>query len=513
MTSLTEPRVASAPIAAPRLVGSLPRTVITPRVAPAVERRQQWQRRYRSRLRLTDMAIVLGSVGIAAWIQIAGFAQLGVGDVSDAPWQYLRVSIITVALWLLALAAFQTRATSIVGHGSQEYRRVAHATALAFGILAIGFVILQSQGIRSQLLIALPLGVIGLVVGRWANRRWLVRQRQTGEYIARAIVVGRKKDVEALTAAVHTDDIEGYHIVGVSLSDSDDASVRVGEHTYRAVGTLNTAATVAAQLGADAVIVASTPENDPQFVKRLSWQLEGTAAELVLSSPLVDIAGPRMSLKPVEGMPLIQVEIPTFEGGRYLLKRAMDIAISAMALVVVGLLTPAIAIAIKVDNPGPVFFRQERVGRDGRIFRMVKFRSMRVTAEAERAALVAQNEGSGPLFKMKVDPRVTRVGKFLRRYSLDELPQFWNVLVGDMSIVGPRPPLPDEVTAYDGTVYRRLYIKPGITGPWQVSGRSNLTWDESVRLDLRYVENWSAMNDLILIWRTVAVMAKPEGAY
>src|SRR5690606_14098833 len=257
----------------------------------------------------------------------------------------------------------------------------------------------------------------------------------------------------------------------------------------------------------------SRPDGDPDFVKRLSWQLEGTAAELVLSSRLADVAGPRISLRQVDGLPLIRVRIPTYEGGVHLLKRALDVVVSVLALVPIALVTPAIALCIVADSPGPVFFFQERVGRDGRTFRMVKFRTMRTDAEQQLAALREQNEGAGLLFKLKDDPRVTRVGRVLRKLSLDELPQFWNVLVGDMSVVGPRPPLPSEVTAYDGTVFRRLYIKPGITGLWQVSGRSDLSWDESVRLDLRYVENWSVIDDLRIMWRTARVMFRPTGAY
>jgi len=233
----------------------------------------------------------------------------------------------------------------------------------------------------------------------------------------------------------------------------------------------------------------------------------------VLSSRLTDVAGPRISLRQVDGLPLIQVKIPTYEGGVHLLKRALDIAVSTIALIPIGLVSLVLVPLIKLDSPGPAFFFQERVGRDGKTFQIVKFRSMKTDAEQQLAALRAKNEGAGLLFKMKDDPRVTRVGRILRKLSLDELPQFWNVLVGDMSVVGPRPPLPSEVTAYDGTVYRRLYIKPGITGLWQVSGRSDLSWDESVRLDLRYVENWSVMNDLQIMWRTAKVMVQPNGAY
>lgn len=508
---LVTPRAAVATATATAAIAdALPRLFITPRLAPAVERRQAWERRYRRRLALADSVIVLVSAALAAWIQIATIARV---ELADAPWQYGRVFIATVLIWWLMLAAFQTRARGIVGHGTHEYRRVAHATGMAFGVLAIGFVLLQSQGLRTQLLIALPVGTAGLLVGRWGARRWLSRQRQNGEFFSRALVIGTRRDVEYVIKSVRDDDRMGYRIVGVTLDGDDAKDLVVDGQTFRAMGTPDTAQMVAAQLSADAVIVASTPDGDHEYLKRLSWQLEGTASELVLSSPLADVAGPRMSLKPVEGLPLVQVQIPTFEGGRYMLKRAVDIVLAAGALLFIGLLAPWIALAIKLDSPGPVFFRQTRVGRDGHEFRMVKFRSMCNDAEERRGELMDRNEGSGPLFKMRSDPRVTRVGSLLRKYSLDELPQFWNVLVGDMSIVGPRPPLPSETRSYGGSTYRRLFIRPGITGPWQVGGRSSLSWDESLRLDLRYVENWSLTQDLLIMARTGREMIRPTAAY
>nr|BFF09362.1 hypothetical protein GCM10025699_06650 [Microbacterium flavescens] len=233
----------------------------------------------------------------------------------------------------------------------------------------------------------------------------------------------------------------------------------------------------------------------------------------MLCNRLTDVAGPRLSLRPLDGLPLVQVKIPEFEGGMHAVKRATDIGLALFALVPILLLTPILAVIIKRGSPGPVLFRQLRVGRDGRQFWMLKFRTMTADAEGQRDALLVGNEASGPLFKLKQDPRVTRVGAVLRKYSLDELPQFLNVLRGDMSIVGPRPPLPSEVTTYDGAVCRRLYIKPGITGLWQISGRSDLSWDDSVRLDLRYVENWSIATDLMIMWRTAKVMIAPKGAY
>lgn len=497
------------PVSAPRAGDADVRVQVTPRRQPALERRQLWERRYRLRLRLTDFAIVLTVTFATAVIQ--GFI-IAPELLLEDPRVYGRVFLLTAALWLIALAALQTRDTRIMGSGVTEYKRVAHATGLAFGVLAIAFVIIQSSGLRMQLLIALPAGTVGLLAGRWAWRRWLIGKRKFGHYVSRAVVVGRRADVEYVIRTLRKDPLHGHLVVGTTVDD-DKGDVVVDSHHYGVVGTLNTVAQVANVLAADTIIVAGRTDEDPDFIRRLSWQLEGTASELVLSSRLVDVAGPRISLQQIEGLPLIHVQIPTFEGGRHMVKRGFDIVMSSLALLVIGVALPIIALAIAIDSRGPIFFRQVRVGRDGKTFGMVKFRSMKTTAEAELAALLAANEGSGPLFKMKSDPRITRVGRVLRKFSVDELPQFWNVLIGDMSIVGPRPPLPSEVTAYDGRVFRRLYIKPGITGLWQVSGRSDLTWDESVRLDLRYVENWSLMSDLMIMWRTVKVMISPKGAY
>jgi exopolysaccharide biosynthesis polyprenyl glycosylphosphotransferase len=325
-------------------------------------------------------------------------------------------------------------------------------------------------------------------------------------------VAGDRADVEYVIRTLQAREY-GFHVVGVALFGTDRTPVVVGDRRYPVRGSVERVADIASRIGADTIVVASRPENDSSFVRELSWQLEGTAANLVLSNQLTDVVGPRISFRPVEGLPMLQIRIPSYEGGYYLLKRGLDISVAALALACIGVITPLLALVIKLDSPGPVFFAQQRVGRDGRLFTMYKFRTMVVDAEQRLTELQQQNEGAGLLFKMRQDPRVTRVGAVLRKLSIDELPQFWNVLRGEMSVVGPRPPLPDEVTAYDGRIVRRLYVKPGITGPWQVSGRSDLSWDESVRLDLSYVENWSLMSDLQIMWRTARVMVQREGAY
>lgn len=492
----------------PRLV---PReAAMAPRASETLASRQQWERRYRRLLRVSDSAVIMLACMLASVFSLLATAP---HILAADPWLLVRVPLSAAVIWLVTLSLFNTRDASIMGAGVGEYKRVAHATGLAFGVLAIVYVLFEWDGVRTQLSFALPAGIVALVWSRWLWRRWLCRQRALGRYSSRTVIVGARGEVEYALRTLGHEGRLGYNVVGVTILDAAPPTLVVDGNVYAVTHGADAVGATASALRADTIVVASQPAGDPTFIKRLAWDVEGTAAEVVLSSRIADVAGPRMSLRPVEGMPLIHVKIPQFEGGAYLLKRGLDLCVATVALLAFAPVALVIAALIKVDDPGPVFFRQSRVGRDGREFRMLKFRSMRVDAEAQLAALREANDGAGPLFKLKDDPRVTRVGKILRRYSLDEVPQFWNVLIGEMSVVGPRPPLPDEVSTYDTAVSRRLYIKPGITGPWQVGGRSDLTWDESVRLDLRYVENWSVLGDLQLMWRTARVMIRPEGAY
>lgn len=493
------------PVSAPRAVHEHLTTSVAPAAQPAVEYRRRWERRFARRLLWTDTLIVVAATTVAQAVELRMHPTSLIGAVA--------VPLLAATMWLTMLAAFRSRAASVFGVGAGEYRRVAHATGLAFGALAIAVVLTGAPGARLQLLFTLPIGLFSLLLGRWAWRRWLTVQRRSGLYTARTIVSGTREDVEYVIRTLHREGPGGYQVLGAATADGDDSPIVVDGRSYPVVGTAHTVASRARQLMADSIIVASRPQDDPDYIKQLGWQLEGTAAELILSSQLADVVGPRISLEPVDGLPLIHVRIPEFKGGQHVLKRATDIVFASLALLMISVVWVFIAVLIKLDDGGPVLFRQTRIGRNGEEFQILKFRTMRVTAEAELAALLAQNQGSGPLFKLKQDPRITRVGRVLRKLSLDELPQFWNVLKGDMSVVGPRPPLPSEVSEYNGTVYRRLYIKPGITGLWQVSGRSDLSWDESVRLDLRYVENWSVMSDLMIMWRTAHAMVRPNGAY
>jgi exopolysaccharide biosynthesis polyprenyl glycosylphosphotransferase len=270
-----------------------------------------------------------------------------------------------------------------------------------------------------------------------------------------------------------------------------------------------------AAYGADTVIVTSSHDLPPRRIRELSWSLEPGRRHLVVAPGLTDVGGPRIHVRPAAGLPLVHIETPRYEGFRSTAKRAFDIASAGAGILLLAPLLVVIALAIRIGSPGPVLFRQPRVGRGGERFDMLKFRSMVVDAEARLAEIVevGRRETNGVMFKMRDDPRVTPIGRFLRRYSLDELPQLFNVLVGSMSLVGPRPPLEREVAVYENHVNRRFLVKPGITGLWQVSGRANLSWEETVRLDLYYVENWSLVGDLVILWRTMRAVVGRDGAY
>ncbi|WP_022883440.1 sugar transferase [Glaciibacter superstes] len=471
----------------------------------------RWARRYRTRLRVTDICIVIAAVLLALFVRFGALhIPASVGALQPRYW---AVSALIVITWVLALAAFHTRDSRVVGVGATEYKQVVTASMVAFGLLAITFLALQVDIIRGHFVLALPLGIAGLVLSRWLWRKWLLHQRVFGHYLARVIVVGDRDDVAYVVRQIDLKSGAAYDVVGAALEPGDAAAVAASGHVVPVVSDLDHVAQAATSLSVDTVIVAGQPTGGSQFIRNLGWNLESTSAELVLSSRLTDVAGPRIHFRPVEGLPLIHVEIPHFDGAKHVLKRTLDVGASALSLVVLAPVLIAIGLFIKLDSPGPMLFSQQRCGRNGDSFRMLKFRSMVQTAEDDLAGLQGQNQASGLLFKIRNDPRVTRVGRFIRKYSLDELPQLWNVLVGEMSLVGPRPPLPQEVERYESHVRRRLYIKPGLTGMWQINGRSNLSWEDSVRLDLYYVENWSLTGDLMIIWRTFKTVIKPAGAY
>lgn len=484
-------------------------TPTSPRVAARRSPEALLTRRYLTRLCISDAVVIALAMGITFALRL-----IGNGAVERSA--ILPTAAICAAVgvcWYLMLGVIGCRDRRQLGVGAAEYKNLVGGSIIVFGALGIADLLIGAH-LGREYAAALPAGVVGLALSRWGWRRWLSSRGEQRRFLRRALIVGSRDDVRYVMRQIRESGGPSFNVVGAAVAELGDPYLSDGKGRVPVLAGYGNVAAAAAAAEVDAVIVASQPHDDGEFVRNLSWSLEGCGADLVLASRLVDVAGPRVHFTPVQGLPLIHVAIPRFEGGKHVLKRAVDLVGASFALVLLSPVFLAIALVIKLDDGGPVFFRQTRVGKDGSLFSMVKFRSMVPDAEARLAQLRGESDdGNGLLFKLREDPRVTRVGKVLRKYSIDEFPQFWNVLIGEMSLVGPRPPLPTEVAEYETPVHRRLYIKPGLTGLWQINGRSDLSWDESVRLDLYYVENWSLAGDLMILWRTVRVMLRPVGAY
>lgn len=473
-----------------------------------------WQRKYARRLYLTDfLTIVLAVFGSQFVWQSSRAAdlQIQLTQLRTFSFGYSIVSIALCLLWMLSLRLFDTRDNQVIGSGAEEYRRLVDATIRVFGFVAITMYLLKSELGRGYFLTALPVGLILLILGRWAWRQWLVRRRRQGAYLHRTLLVGQHLKSVHVAQAILRHSAAGMLPVG-ALTESESASGEVAPGVP-VLGGFADVLDAVERVNADTVAFTGTDDINPQDLRELGWSLEQKGVSLVVAPALTDVAGPRIHARPVAGLPLIHVDYPIFEGARYSAKRIFDIATSVFGLLVLSPVLVGIAVAVRRDDSGPALFRQVRMGLNGNEFKMLKFRSMVVGAEDLLPGLLDSTDGNGVLFKIKQDPRITRVGGFLRRYSLDELPQLVNVLRGDMSLVGPRPPLVHEVEQYDEWTHRRFLVKPGITGQWQVSGRSDLSWDDSVRLDLYYVENWSLVGDLIILYRTVKTVIQARGAY
>ena len=397
-----------------------------------------------------------------------------------------------------------------IGDGPDEFQSVIRAGVLAVAVMGVVAFSLQLLLPRRAVLIAVPLTVLVTAVARWLWRRRLHRRRGAGAAMVRTLVVGEPLAVAQVTGDLAREKHHGLDVVGACIPvRGPDIDTAAGVDV---LGVLSQVPQVVVDHGIDAVIVVGSKLTGPSL-RRLSWALESTGAELMVAPGLIEVTGPHVSLRPTAGLSLLRVERPSDRSGRLLgkavLDRALGLAIALATLPVVGLA----ALAVRLTSAGPVFYPQQRVGRDGVEFTMLKLRSMVQDADRIREDLLEHNEGDGLLFKMRSDPRITPVGRFLRRFLIDELPQLWNVVRGDMSLVGPRPPLVSEYEQYHDDVHRRLRVRPGLTGLWQVSGRSDLTWEESVRLDLRYVDNWSLAMDLQILWKTARAVLVGSGAY
>jgi exopolysaccharide biosynthesis polyprenyl glycosylphosphotransferase len=470
-----------------------------------VLRRRRWEHRY-ARLLLGYDALVGVVAAMSAYL-----LRFPDGSLSWA-YGYALATFAAPLLWVGAIALSGGYEARVLGLGSEEFQRIFRAFV---GLTAtIGFVsyALKADIARGYIVWALPLALLLSFFGHYGFRKRIHRGRSRGRYTYRVITVGGEESVADLTAQLRQERYCGMQVVGACLSSGDGA--RLVGLGVPLLGGLEDVAEAVRVSGADTVAVAAGASVGPARLRRLSWQLEGTDTDLVVAPGLMEVAGPRLHIRPMTGLPLLHVEEPEFAGARLVAKAIVDRSLATIAFVLSVPLMAILWVAVRVSSPGPAIFKQVRTGRDGREFTLLKFRSMYVDAEKRRAELEQRNERSdGLLFKIRDDPRVTPVGRFLRRYSLDELPQLINVMHGKMSLVGPRPPLPEEVALYHDDVRRRLLVKPGLTGLWQISGRSDLDWDDSVRLDLRYVENWSFTLDLMILWKTMSAVVRGRGAY
>ncbi|UPW06031.1 sugar transferase [Rhodococcus pyridinivorans] len=476
--------------------------------------RRSWQQSYIRQLICSDAVVVVLAVAVAHGVRFGQSEPLTVEPVSEV--SYALISAALVGLWLTTLALFRTRSGRVIGAGHSEYQRVVSSTARLFGFIAIIALVFRMDLARGYLAIALPVGLVGLLLSRWVWRKVIARKRARGEFQTSVLVVGGARAVRHMARTFARKDGEGYRVVGVCVPRYSGAPGDVIDVDGREITVYGDEHSVVEALklsGADTVVVTATETLGSEGLHDLVWQLEPLDTDLVVATGVVDVAGPRIEMRPVAGLPLIHVEKPSYHGAKRSGKRIFDLAFASLALLVLAPVFAVVALLIKLEDRGPVFYKAERIGLDGEPFGMIKFRSMVTNADKMVHQLLEQNEGAGPLFKMKNDPRTTRVGKVMRRFSIDELPQFLNVIRGEMSVVGPRPPLRREVEAYDGRVQRRLLVRPGVTGLWQVSGRSDLSWDESVRLDLSYVENWSMVSDVLIIGKTIKAVLASDGAY
>ncbi|WP_066039236.1 sugar transferase [Herbiconiux solani] len=476
----------------------------------------RWREIYARRLLVTDF-LVLAWVVFGVQIAWFGFDSTNVAfsqNVGDLAVSYTAISIIVLAAWMVYLQIYGTRGYRVIGTGTQEYRLLADATIRLFGSVAIIAFLFRIDFARGYILIAFPLGLLVLIFSRWMWRQWLGVKRAQGTFTSRVVLVGSIASVVHIARELNSRPQAGYQVVGVCLPNGH-LDVDASDLHVPVLGDLDGVLSALRTSSADTVVITSADSLPPQRVRELSWSLEPGKQHLVVAPSLVDIGGPRIHTRPVAGLPLIHVETPRYDGGKRFAKRAFDVMSSGLGILILLPVLGLLAMVVRLNSAGPVLFRQERIGYHGENFRMLKFRSMVVDAEARLAALQAaeRDKGNRVMFKMKDDPRITSVGRFLRRYSLDELPQLFNVFAGSMSLVGPRPPLQAEVEQYEQHVHRRFLVKPGVTGLWQVSGRSNLSWEDTVRLDLYYVENWSITGDLVILWKTVRAVFAREGAY
>lgn len=480
---------------------------------PARKRFATWSRRY--------LILVAGADALVGGISAAVPA-----SISDTLSWGNRVTLLCVlglVIWPAAIALCRGYRRNRIGIGFDEPGAVMRAgmvvvvaVALPAGLMAVPTGSLDPTGaLKLYALLKLvatgtPFAVLLSLLVRFLARRVLHFVQRRGRSLRHVLVVGSFGAAQQLSERIQREPDAGMKVIGLCLPSAE--LPRPVVDGIPVLGSLRQVSEVARGMGCDAVAVTSDDATRYNYLRELAWSLEGAGVELLVDPGLVEVAGPRMHIRPLLGFPLLHVEEPHFTGWRRAIKRVSDLVLASLGLLIISPLMLVIAAVVKLQDGGPVIFRQARIGRDGRPFTMLKFRSMVVDAEVRKLELMQHNEGKGGLFKLSDDPRVTRFGRFLRSFSLDELPQLFNVLAGSMSLVGPRPHLASELAQMPSEASRRSLVTPGLTGLWQVSGRSDLEGIDAIRLDLRYVENWSLTLDLQILWKTISAVLAKRGA-
>jgi exopolysaccharide biosynthesis polyprenyl glycosylphosphotransferase len=468
--------------------------------------RTAWQRSYVRRTVVLDACAAVVGAGAGFLVRFGPD-----GSPSDSNVASIWMAAVLPVVWVLAMLLSRSYERRFLWVGAEEFRRVFGAAVLILAAVATVSWAFKLEVARGFVVVALPLATALTLLLRYAHRSWLHRQRGRGRFQQTMLIVGHRSGIEALHTQIVRAAYHGFRVVGCCLPDDQRGQPTMFDG-IPVLGWLDNVADVVRHHDVDTVAVLPSRDLDGPALRQLGWDLEETPAELLLAPSVTEIVGTRVNIRPVCGLPLLHMERPELRGVRRFAKATLDRVLATLAVVVLLPVLVAIAVAVKVTSRGTVLFRQVRVGRDGKLFSMLKFRSM-VDGADRMPVLRGAHDGNGVLFKLREDPRATPVGRFIRRYSLDELPQMFNVLRGEMSLVGPRPPLPSEVERYGYDMHRRFLVKPGLTGLWQISGRSDLSWEESVRIDVRYVENWSLAFDFMILWKTVGAVLRGPGAY
>jgi exopolysaccharide biosynthesis polyprenyl glycosylphosphotransferase len=456
-----------------------------------------WKPKLRKNLALFDLLTLIFSISFVLTLRFPNTWQ---GRLSDYELRNIVLSLLVLGSWLFFLWFNGSRDINILGFGADEYKRLINATLLSFTFIAFISYIFKLEISRGFVLLVFPFGLLFLFIVRRVLRRRLLRARHYGRYISRVLLLhsGVSDPVEArLAQAQHA----GFSIVH-KIVTAENLKFEIRDIVENALSN-----------NCDQIMVGQSAVISAAELRKLGWALEATNIDLIVAPAVTEIAGPRLKVSNVEGLPLLHLEQPDFSGASRVAKRLLDLSLSIVGLIFISPFLIVIALIIKLYDRGSVLYFQKRIGQNNKEFTVYKFRTMYEGSHEQRAKIMAETNKDPRLAKDPQDPRVTKPGLFLRRWSIDEIPQIINVIKGEMSLVGPRPPLAEEVNKYEKSETRRLLVKPGLTGLWQVSGRSELDWEDAVRLDLYYVENWSLTLDILIIIRTAAAVWRGEGAY